>query len=628
MAMMVALGSAVSGLKSEQTALDVIANNIANVNTTGYKSQTVSFSDILSQTLSSASASTATTGSVNAQQLGLGVAIASTTTDMTVGSTSTTSNSTDVALTGAGYFIVQNGTAGQYVFSRAGNLSVDDSGNLNINGSLVCGWQAYTLDADGNKTYNTDGAVEAININSDSYSGSKTIMAAKATTSADFTGGLDSSSTVAANATGLKSIGDTTSMDFDTKSDITVYDAQGNEYAVSVNWKKCAVEGDTTSWYWEASTTSGASITPSSGYVAFDSNGKMVNSATSLSASVDDTAGYTSSNVTVGTGVAAGTYTTTVTGKSGAYVVTLSDGTNTYTNTTTAVDGTATFAVSGGTITLTAPTAISTGTSTFTVPSTGSAATSDEANYAYSNVGIGTGVAAGNYTVTVTGTSGAYTVSLSDGTNTYTNTNSKTDGSATFATSSGTITLTKPSNLEAGTTAFTVTSTTNSFDSAPNITMTTPITAGTADVAVALDFSALTTTDLSTSTATGDADGYASGTLSSYSISKDGTLVGTYSNTLTQSLGQIALAVFDNASGLTKSGDNLYTISASSGDYDTVVAGTNGTGTMTAYALELSNVDLAAQFSSMMIAQRAYQANSKVISTSDDMLQALMAMKN
>ena len=91
-------------------------------------------------------------------------------------------------------------------------------------------------------------------------------------------------------------------------------------------------------------------------------------------------------------------------------------------------------------------------------------------------------------------------------------------------------------------------------------------------------------------------------------------------------MGQLALAVFQNPAGLEKVGSNFYTTSTSSGSYNTVVAGENGSGTMTSYALELSNVDLASQFSSMMIAQRAYQANAKVITTGSEMLQSLIQM--
>jgi flagellar hook protein FlgE len=446
--MMSSLFSAVSGLKAQQTSLDVIANNISNVNTTGYKSQRVTFSDLLSQTLSSASGSTATTGGTNAVQVGLGVSVASTDTNMSVGSTQSTGITTDLSISGSGFFIVQGGSTGEYQFTRNGSMDIDENGNLTIGGYEVCGWLDYTVDADGNYVYNTDAKVEPINIYSDDYNGNKKIIAAKASTAADFSGSLDPSASVAANATALNNIGDTTDLDFDQTSSITVYDAQGNSYDVIVNWKKCYVDDstDTTSWYYELS-SDGLTIEPSSGYLLFDSSGKII-----------------------------------------------SDSSNT------------------------------------------------------------------------------------------------------------------------------------DFDTNPTVTLS-PTTAGASAFDIALDFGDITTyTSSSTAKVTGTTDGYEAGELQSISISSDGTILGTYSNDQTQALGMIALAVFTNPEGLEKIGNNLYATSANSGNYTAVVAGNGGSGALSSGTLEMSNVDLASEFSSMMISQRAYQANSKVISTADEMLQSLINM--
>jgi len=640
MAMMVALSSAVSGMQSEQTALDVIANNIANVNTTGYKAQTVTFSDILSQTISSATAATDTTGSTNASQVGLGVSVASTTTDTSVGSTSSTSNWSDVALTGEGYYIVQT-SSGSYAFTRNGSMSVDDEGNLTIDGYLVCGWEDYTLDEDGNIVYNTDSAVEAINIYSDDYAGNKSTLTPVVTTTSSITGTINSEADVTTTATGLTSIGDTTDLDFDGTTEITVYDSQGNDYDVTVSMKCCAVEDDITTWYWELSSDeTGVTIEPSSGYIAFDSKGNLVTSATTLSATVDDTTGFTASTVAATSTVTDGTYNVVVTGTSGDYTITVYDsaGTTSLGSTTLTDDATSAAVTlsSGGTLTFTEPTSLSTGTTAITVSS--GTVTCTAANYEYSDIAVGD-APEGDYTITTTGTSGSYTATLTytDGTNTYTfaSTTSATDGSATFnlATDSsgastgltGTITVAVPSNLETGTTEFSVASTAYTFGTSTDVTITTPASAGTDDISLALDFNELATKDSDTSLEN-DTNGYSSGTAKGYTISSDGTISCTYTNGETISVGQIALAVFENAEGLTKIGDNLYSESLSSGDYDAVVAGTTGSGTMTSYALELSNVDLASEFSNMMISQRAYQANSKMISTCDDMLQSLINM--
>lgn len=442
--MMTAFSSGVSGLKAQQTSLDVIANNISNVNTTGYKSQRVSFSDLLSQTLSSSSSSTATTGGTNAVQLGTGVSVGSIDTIMTVGSTQSTGVSTDVSIGGEGFFIVQGGSQGEYQYTRAGNLSTDDAGNLTVDGYEVCGWDTYSsIDADGNYVYNTDTDPTPINI----YDGKKTI-AAKTTEFADFSGNLDPTAT--ASGTALNAIDDTTATDFefDQTSTITAYDAQGNASDVTISWKKCYVDDTTniTSWYWEASSSDATLGTPSSGYVEFNSDGEII-------------------------------------------------------------------------------------------------------------------------------------------------------------------------------------TTDSDYSTTPSISLTSTV-GGTDAAQVALDFSDLVTyTSSSTSSVTGSADGYESGELESVAISSDGTITGTYSNGESQSLAQIALAVFNNAAGLEKLGSSLYVASANSGNAKVVTAGSGGSGSLSSGTLEMSNVDLAEQFSAMMISQRAYQANSKVISTADEMMQSLINMK-
>jgi flagellar hook protein FlgE len=525
--MMSAFFSAVSGLKSQTTSLNVISNNISNVNTTGYKSSRVSFSDLLSQTLSAASGSTTTTGGTNPMQVGLGVSVASTDTNMTTGSTQSTGVATDVAISGTGFFVVSTGTDGSYLYTRQGSMSVDDAGNLTVNGYQVCGWT--TADADGNII--TTGDVDAINL----YEGNKKSMAASLTTEADFSGTLNSTSD--ASGTGLSAIG-TVPDTADGTSSMTVYDAQGNAYSVTVNWYKCYVDSSDadnpiTSWYYEID-SSNATITPASGYVAFDKNGEMVSTTTTTALSADGGTGYTTAS----------------------------------------------------------------------------------ASY---NAPIGT------YSLEVTGTGSPYTLTLTDPTGaTYTTTS--TDGAATFDLGTGTFTVTAPATLAAGTATFQVDADNTTFTTAPTLTVTPASTVGTAAFTVACDLSDITTSN-STAGVTATPDGYAAGTLSSIAIESDGTIVGTYSNGKTQDLAVIALAVFTNAEGLSKSGNNMYAATGNSGTVSYYVAGQGGTSSLSTGCLEMSNVDLAQEFSNMMIAQRAYQANSKVITAADEMLQSLISMR-
>ena len=127
--MMRSLFSAVSGLKNHQTAMDIIGNNIANVNTTAYKSSSVIFSDLYSQTVSEATGASANTGGSNAQQVGLGMNISGIRTSIEEGSTQTTGNTLDFKITGEGYFIIMAADGNAY-YTRNGAFDLDDEGNL------------------------------------------------------------------------------------------------------------------------------------------------------------------------------------------------------------------------------------------------------------------------------------------------------------------------------------------------------------------------------------------------------------------------------------------------------------------------------------------------------------------
>ncbi|MCU1428415.1 MAG: Flagellar hook protein FlgE [Actinomycetia bacterium] len=122
-------------------------------------------------------------------------------------------------------------------------------------------------------------------------------------------------------------------------------------------------------------------------------------------------------------------------------------------------------------------------------------------------------------------------------------------------------------------------------------------------------------------------DGSAIGSLSSFSVGADGTIAGVFSNGRTQPLGQLAIAVFSNPNGLTKSGNSLYSSSVNSGQPQIGVPGSGGRGTLSGGTLEMSNVDLAQEFTNLIVAQRGFQANSKVITASDEILQDLVNMK-
>ena len=142
---------------------------------------------------------------------------------------------------------------------------------------------------------------------------------------------------------------------------------------------------------------------------------------------------------------------------------------------------------------------------------------------------------------------------------------------------------------------------------------------------VALDFTALTQY-AGSSTAFATTDGNAAGTLKSVSIDSSGVITGTYTNGLNVQEAQVAIAQFNNASGLTKTGNSLYTESNNSGTPN--VGTVNGLGcTVTPSSLEMSNVDMASELTDMIVTQRGYQSNSKIITVSDELLETLINMK-
>src|SRR5258708_28545308 len=140
----------VRGLRTQQASMDVVGNNIANVNTTGYKSSSVLFEDLLSQQLSGAGSPTGTTGGTNPAQVGLGVRLTGVSINFAQGATQLTGRSTDFAIQGDGFFAVDQG--GQTAYTRNGSFSLDGNGNLvTADRAFVKGWQA-----DQNTAVNTN----------------------------------------------------------------------------------------------------------------------------------------------------------------------------------------------------------------------------------------------------------------------------------------------------------------------------------------------------------------------------------------------------------------------------------------------------------------------------------------
>lgn len=158
----------------------------------------------------------------------------------------------------------------------------------------------------------------------------------------------------------------------------------------------------------------------------------------------------------------------------------------------------------------------------------------------------------------------------------------------------------------------------------PHISFTPP---GSDTLNIALDFKGLTQYGSNSTATIQRQDGYTAGTLESYTIDQSGTITGVFTNGVTRSLAQIALARFSNPAGLHKNGGSLYSETSNSGEPLLGTGGASGFGSIRPGSLEMSNVDLSSEFTEMIITQRGFQANSRVITASDEMLQELVNLK-
>jgi flagellar hook protein FlgE len=285
--------SGVSGLRSHQTMMDVIGNNIANVNTVGFKSSSVIFQDLLSQALRGAGAPTTGTagnGGTNPAQVGLGVRVAGVATSFTQGAAQLTGRSTDMSIQGDGFFVVRQ--AGQQLFTRAGSLSFDALGRLTTSdGAVLQGWSADTSGA-----INTNAAVgdiamplgQAIN--------------PQATANVALGGNLPADAPI--DATGATAGSKVV-------SSITTYDAQGAAHDVTFtfihssanNWAVTATMPDTTS-------TTGATVSVGTQTLTWDPATKKFSAPATLSFDLTPTAATgtwaSGAKITVGLGAAGG----------------------------------------------------------------------------------------------------------------------------------------------------------------------------------------------------------------------------------------------------------------------------------------------------------------------------------
>ncbi len=230
--MLRSMNSAIAGLRAHQTKLDVTGNNIANVNTVGYKSSQTVFEDTLSQVMRNGSAPQDGVGGTNPAQVGLGVKVAGITTNFEQGSAQNTGRSTDFMISGDGFFVTQAGN--EQLYTRAGSFSYDAAGHLvTPDGALLQGWMAT------GGVLNTNGAIKELQIPFGQ------VMAPTATSAGTVTGNLSTASVVA--AAGPPAVEATV-----VQTQITAYDSVGTAHEIALTftktgentWQVAALEGE------------------------------------------------------------------------------------------------------------------------------------------------------------------------------------------------------------------------------------------------------------------------------------------------------------------------------------------------------------------------------------------------
>ncbi|MDR1287958.1 MAG: flagellar hook protein FlgE [Treponema sp.] len=465
--MMRSLFSGVSGLQNHQTRMDVIGNNIANINTTGFKRNRVNFQDILYQQLQGATRPTEELGGVNPKEVGLGMSVASIDTIHIQGSLQSTGVGTDLAVQGTGFFVLHEGD--RELYTRNGAFSVDEAGTMvnPANGMRVQGWMAREVM--GQQFIDVSRQIEDIVI----PVGSKD--PARATTFVNYACNLNKNiPEIPENPTELQTREGTWA------TAIKIYDSFGATHTLQVEFSR--VPGTNNSW----------------------------NAQLSVDPETED-----ANNASIGLGAEA--------------------------------------PAAGGPV-------------NFTV------------NFNNNGTLLSAEDGAGN----VSGPEGEVLMNVAFDILAATPNEDGTPVRQEFA-------------LRLGTVGGVVNSITQFSDAAS----TKPV----------------------------EQDGHSMGYLENFKIDQSGVITGTYDNGTVRVLGQVAMASFPNQGGLEKAGDNNYVVSNNSGAANIGPSGIAGKGKIVAGFLEMSNVDMAEQFTDMIITQRGFQANSRTIQTADQLLQELLTLK-
>ena len=498
--MMRSMFSGVSSLRVHQTRMDVIANNIANVNTVGFKSQRATFQDAFYQMIQGASGPDPVMGraGVNPQQIGLGLNLGSIDNIMTQGASQRTDNPLDLMLTGPGFFIVD--TPMGRAFTRAGNVNMDREMNLHINGMRLLGWSAEPDGVGGFRV--ARGELAPLSL------ARVQTMDAQSTTHIEFVGNLTREGLYPYDETDL--LGPTEHI----ARTLTIYDSLGTRWTLDVHFRfhpeySSASQSQHSVWTYEfvnmPDVTLPDGVTQPAGTVmAWRENDREPPAVPAFLEIGAD-------------GTGAGAVGTLVFNQRGTFV------------------GAGAATGEGGTI---SPSAVAAPGGDFT---------------------------SAPFVLTI----GAHEPGGLVNPSAFFGGAPKPDGRLTVNTD-------------------------NFFQRAEPLTLRTAAT-----------------------------NGNRPGRLADISVGGDGTIAGRFTNGLTRIIGQIPIALFDNPAGLERGGSNLWFETVNSGPFD----GAGTVGEMQGGALEMSNVDLAAEFTEMITTQRGFQAASRTISVSDEMLQELVNLR-
>lgn len=684
--MMRSLFSGVSGLKAHQTRMDVIGNNIANVNTTGYKSKALNFSDMLYQTTQAASGPNANagTGGINPRQIGLGVKTAAINTTITQeGATQSTGNPFDLKLTGEAFFVVSDGTNTYY--TRDGSFDVDEAGNLCMasTGYIVQGWG---VDANGDII---QGAVGNLNVMAkNSYSAASTTAATVSGIIDKTDPNLETKNGKIMNLQVLDNLGYEYNLQFGilpqtitTNGTRDIHNTE-NAYELSNLYK---VDTSKLEYSYRVGADAAAGIAGEKRILSSADSPKLIEA-------LDDAVWKYFSGAATPDGItgthAFGTKDETVTVDINKFItwynannsekLTLLPNSN-LSNATLTVS----FSGETGYVKAEQPPTYPLGSSTviskisdeafsLIYNTEGVTATNGVMTYApktdYNNITTikqdyedddgnaitdyifkdakGTPIADANsardlYDDIVK------TIVLGGQKNTIQDSYITQEAKNTTSVNPGQYTITllgmssngEPVDISAllnnGTTSWNLSydPKTGLFDyvgeagsESFNLALST-IDSKFSNVSINMsDTSNQFNEGKSNITAEKD-DGRMVGTMTGVSIANDGMITANYSNGMSAIVGQICVGTFANAMGLQNEGDNLYSETANSGECRTVDIKASGTGYMTTGVLEMSNVDLSQEFTDMITTQRGFQANSRIITTSDTLLEELVNLK-